>query len=698
MARSVGRVAFRNGRPLGTGVLIGDGLFMTNHHVVGAPEAARELLLEFDYERDMDGRLKTVTRFAIDAALFLTDPVEGLDFTIFAVGPRFDGPGALGEFGASPLSDAADKHMLGEFANIVQHPKGRFKEVVLRENRLVNRFDDALHYVADTEPGSSGSPVYNSEWRLIALHHWGGPWIDGRGGAVEINEGIRISSIVRALRDRMPGLSPDIGPRFARALALAEKTTITPRPAPPRPAVEAAARASAPSVGDDGTVTWTIPLEVSVRLPLAATAPASAPRIVNEAEQFRDRDGYDPNFLPGFSIPLPVPGPGPMADVARLKSPPPGALPYELKYRHFSVVMNGRRRLALFTACVIDGATAKSVTRTTRVVTDFNGESLEGAEGDSWAHDPRIRRDAYSGDEIYERQNIPGFPRNTGARQARMFQKGHLVRRLNPAWGDDATALEAEADTFYWTNAAPQVGFFNQGRADPNQPGTGQGKLWRVIEDYILENAAAEDLRVVSFTGPIFRDDDRAYRHIQIPARFFKVTVWVEAGTLKALALIADQAQVIDAWPENLDAAEAAGEAFLDPDQLDRVQDFLSTVADIEALTEIDFGPLVRSADMRAGSGTEPAAPDDAPPVGGGGRRLRGALAEPDGPADDLARIRGIGPALHSLLNANGVFHFRQIAAWTPDDIAVVDGFLKFRGRVVRDDWVGQAKRLTGGA
>jgi endonuclease G, mitochondrial len=67
-------------------------------------------------------------------------------------------------------------HSLGEVANIVQHPDGRLKEVVLRENRLVARLDTVLHYVADTEPGSSGSPVFNNQWQAIALHHWGGPW------------------------------------------------------------------------------------------------------------------------------------------------------------------------------------------------------------------------------------------------------------------------------------------------------------------------------------------------------------------------------------------------------------------------------------------------------------------------------------------------------------------------------------------
>ena len=175
IARAVGRVAFDNGRPQGSGFLIGEGLFITNHHVVPSPEAAQNLRLEFDYELDIVGTPKPVSRFKLDTSVWITDSdqQDGLDYAIFAVGERTAGPFAVDQFGWSGLSDAADKHMLGEFANIVQHPNGRMKEVVLRENRLVGRAVNTLHYVADTEPGSSGSPVFNSEWRPIALHHWG---------------------------------------------------------------------------------------------------------------------------------------------------------------------------------------------------------------------------------------------------------------------------------------------------------------------------------------------------------------------------------------------------------------------------------------------------------------------------------------------------------------------------------------------
>ena len=66
------------------------------------------------------------------------------------------------------------------------------------------------------------------------------------------------------------------------------------------------------------------------------------------------------------------------------------------------------------------------------------------------------------------------------------------------------------------------------------------------------------------------------------------------------------------------------------------------------------------------------------------------------GSADDLKQIRGIGPRVEEALHAIGIFHLDQIASWTAAEIAWVDRNLDgFRGRVLRDNWVGQAKRLT---
>jgi predicted flap endonuclease-1-like 5' DNA nuclease len=70
-------------------------------------------------------------------------------------------------------------------------------------------------------------------------------------------------------------------------------------------------------------------------------------------------------------------------------------------------------------------------------------------------------------------------------------------------------------------------------------------------------------------------------------------------------------------------------------------------------------------------------------------------LAEPDGEPDDLTEIVGIGKVFEQMLHELGVFHFRQIAAFGPGDVARINSELKeFRGRIEQDDWIGQAKEL----
>ena len=66
-----------------------------------------------------------------------------------------------------------------------------------------------------------------------------------------------------------------------------------------------------------------------------------------------------------------------------------------------------------------------------------------------------------------------------------------------------------------------------------------------------------------------------------------------------------------------------------------------------------------------------------------------------DGGADDLKKISGVGPKLEGVLNDLGFYHFDQIAKWTDAEIAWVDSRLKFKGRIERDDWIGQATALA---
>ena len=71
------------------------------------------------------------------------------------------------------------------------------------------------------------------------------------------------------------------------------------------------------------------------------------------------------------------------------------------------------------------------------------------------------------------------------------------------------------------------------------------------------------------------------------------------------------------------------------------------------------------------------------------------ALNAPLGAADDLKQIRGVGPKLEQTLNDLGIFHYRQLAGLSEKNVSWIDSYLRFKGRIERDDWIGQAERLS---
>ena len=77
------------------------------------------------------------------------------------------------------------------------------------------------------------------------------------------------------------------------------------------------------------------------------------------------------------------------------------------------------------------------------------------------------------------------------------------------------------------------------------------------------------------------------------------------------------------------------------------------------------------------------------------GRRPAALGAPRRGEPDDLKRIRGVGQANEARLHDLGIFHFDQIAAWTPTEIRWVGAYLAFSGRIDRENWVGQARKLA---
>ena len=145
-------------------------------------------------------------------------------------------------------------------------------------------------------------------------------------------------------------------------------------------------------------------------------------------------------------------------------------------------------------------------------------------------------------------------------------------------WGDtEEEARQAEADTFYFTNAAPQAASFNQGR-----------ELWLGLEEYLQEHAATFDRKLAVFAGPVLDPADPPYRGIQIPLRFWKVVAFVQDGALAATGYILDQTPLVD----DLDAAlaEAAAAGAVPP--LGEFRTFQVPIADIAVLAGLDLDQL----------------------------------------------------------------------------------------------------------
>jgi endonuclease G, mitochondrial len=249
-------------------------------------------------------------------------------------------------------------------------------------------------------------------------------------------------------------------------------------------------------------------------------------------QDLADRTGYDPLFL-GPGVPMPA--------------ATTDAVTVLLPYLHYSVLFRPDRRFAAMTALDLDGRRLKSLDR-----------------ADHWQLDPRLAAELQAGPPVYAHNDL---------------DRGHLVMRASSMWGDtEEEVRRAEADTFYFPNAAPQAATFNQGR-----------EMWLGLEEYLQEHAATFDRKLAVFAGPVLDPDDPPYRGIQIPLRFWKVVAFVQDGALAATGYILDQTPLVD----DLDAvlAAAAAEGAVPP--LGEFRTFQVPIADIAVLAGLDLDQLV---------------------------------------------------------------------------------------------------------
>lgn len=605
-ARSVGRVVMRaGGRTIGfgTGSLVAPGVMLTNEHVLPSEALIAGSTLELGYERDLGGTLKAPVEFSFRGDL---KPIicKELDFALVGVveGARSQ----LKDFGWLKLNPQPGKAFVGEYLTIIQHPRGEPKQVCVRENKLLMYDENGpyLWYQTDTLSGSSGSPVFNNEWEVVALHHssvprtkkvngrtvWlarnGKPWTTDLGDdAVDwiANEGIRVSRIATYL-EAVHASNP-----LARAV-------LDTNPAPIQE--ESYGRGDRPDaeLGRDGMLRLRLPIELGLSVsiggvwngqratattplarpadpilhrPPAGSAPSVVEKIVVDQKSYDKRPGYDPRFLGGNAL-VPMP-----KLVKRARQASKSEATTELKYWNYSVLFGHRRRLALVSAANIDPS---------------RWRGKRDADGDKWFKDTRIAGDLQVGAEFYKKQRTFEAERSHNP-----FDQGHLSRRQDVQWGD--TEKEAKRngdDSYHYTNCGPQHFLFNQ-----NSKVNG---IWARLESHAAN--ASDGERLCVFNGPVFDAPlcelgpqgrlrlnpkgkgikDGVFGGVQIPRQFFKVFVFREGNKLRGAGFIVTQEDLLETI-DRLRPREAERRGYLTDLEVRLYQVPVATIGELTGLS-----------------------------------------------------------------------------------------------------------------
>ena len=270
---------------------------------------------------------------------------------------------------------------------------------------------------------------------------------------------------------------------------------------------------------------------------------------------FPNRNGYSQDFL-GKPLPLPQ-----MDAAIRDKAAPLIDQPdkFVLDYTNFSIVMNKERRQPIFTAANIDGSKLVDIPR--------DGE---------WTLDGRIRREHQLGNEAY---------------QSNPIDRGHMVRRSDPAWGPQAH--QASNDTFAYTNAAMQHEALNQ-------------KEWLELENHVLGTAKALGDKLTVMTGPVLREDDPLFDNhgaikppTRMPMKFWKMVVWNSPKEgLKGAAFVLSQEDFVK------------GDLMKAEFKPDRFKVYQVPIQKLEEMTHLRFGQIVNvteeSRELTAADGYRP--------------------------------------------------------------------------------------------
>jgi endonuclease G len=388
----------------------------------------------------------------------------------------------------------------------------------------------AARHDCSTLGGNSGSAIVSLETGQVVALHFGGRYLE-TNFAVPTGALARDSRVVDlgvAFDSSAPGDPNDWGDWWLKADSLAGEGAAANAPkdtssgagtavhSPAAPPQSGAVRSA------DGSVTFEVPLRITVSLgsgpqveavstatetvsaleKVAAPGNAFVPR---SAADYKGRKGYRDDFLSGGTelsgVVVPMPE---AADPSRLAPLRDGGT--RLDYQNFSILMHADRRLAL--------VTASNVTEELKLREPEKGRdySRKGLFDEKWFVDHRM-------DPRYQIPDV-FYSKDDGA-----FDKGHVVRRDDVAWGKNFDLLlKGNVDSFHITNCSPQVAGYNRSDSGVDN--------WGDLENHILSEAASERLCV--FAGPVLSDDDQTFvgkgpsgsvLRARVPVRFWKVIV-----------------------------------------------------------------------------------------------------------------------------------------------------------------------------
>ncbi|MGB7819697.1 MAG: DNA/RNA non-specific endonuclease [Ornithinibacter sp.] len=236
-------------------------------------------------------------------------------------------------------------------------------------------------------------------------------------------------------------------------------------------------------------------------------------------------EGYDPDFLD--------------AEIAPPVEPVPGS---RLDYTHFSLSLNGDRRLAWWVAWHIDGDSL------------LPGDAISRS-GIRFRADPRVPVTEQTLDAVYSDNRL---------------DRGHVARRADLLWGPLEEARTANSDSFFFTNITPQMDDFNQERL---------GGSWGLLEAAILSESGLVPRRLTLFGGPVLSPDDPPYRDlVLVPREHWKVVVYRMDGELRFRCFLLTQ---------QIDPDPRAAVGYLDD-----FDTYAVSIADLEDRTGLAFPGL----------------------------------------------------------------------------------------------------------